>query len=68
MAATIEYYTAKGGIPANGPLSVSVPGAVGGAELAVRKYGVKPLADVLAPAIDLAGTGYPVTQHLAKLF
>src|SRR5262245_57943933 len=30
-AATIDFYTSKGGIPADGPLSISVPGAVGGA-------------------------------------
>src|SRR5579864_7326971 len=59
LAATIDFYKSKGGIPENGPLSVSVPGAVGGAELAVRKYGTKSLAEVLAPAADLAGQGFP---------
>src|SRR5215813_11128819 len=29
-AATIDFYTSKGGIPEEGPLSISVPGAVGG--------------------------------------
>ncbi len=66
MAATIDLYKSKGGIPPNGPLSISVPGAVGGAELAVKKYGTKPLADVLAPAIELAEQGFPVTDHLAN--
>src|SRR5512140_3294481 len=31
QAATIDYYKSKGGIPEAGPLSISVPGAVGGA-------------------------------------
>jgi len=65
MAATIDYYKTKGGIPTDGPLSVSVPGSAG-AELAVQKYGSKPLAEVLAPAIELAGQGFPVTEHLAN--
>src|ERR1044072_1034982 len=48
-AGKIDFYRAKGGIPADGPLSISVPGAVGGAALAVHKYGSRPLADDLAP-------------------
>ena len=66
LAATIDFYKSKGGIPPDGPLSVSVPGAVGGAELALRKYGTKPLAEVLAPAAELAEHGFPVTEHLAS--
>lgn len=66
MAATIDLYKSKGGIPSNGPLSISVPGSVGGAELAVKKYGTKSLADVLAPAIEIADQGFPITEHLAN--
>jgi gamma-glutamyltranspeptidase / glutathione hydrolase len=66
QAATIDFYKSKGGIPDEGPLSISVPGAVGGAALALEKYGTKPLADVLAPAIEIADTGYPVTEALAR--
>jgi len=65
QAATIDFYKSKGGIPDDGPLSISVPGAVGGAAWAVRKYGTKPLADVLAPAIEIADGGFPVTEALA---
>jgi gamma-glutamyltranspeptidase/glutathione hydrolase len=65
-AATIELYKSKGGIPADGPLSISVPGAVGGAALAVQKYGTKPFGDVLAPAIEIAEQGFPVTAALAQ--
>jgi gamma-glutamyltranspeptidase / glutathione hydrolase len=66
QAATIDFYKSKGGIPDEGPLSISVPGAVGGAALALEKYGSKTLADVLAPAIEIADTGYPVTEALAR--
>src|SRR5436309_16101452 len=34
-AATIDFYNSKGGIPDSGPLSISVPGAVGGAAMAL---------------------------------
>ena len=54
QAATIDFYKSKGGIPSEGPLTISVPGAVGGATYAVQKYGTKPLNDVLAPAIEIA--------------
>src|SRR6266446_370559 len=54
QAATIDLYKSKGGIPADGPLSIAVPGAVGGAVYAVQKYGTRPLAEVLAPAIEIA--------------
>src|SRR5215472_2297459 len=50
QSATIDFYKSKGGIPDDGPLSVSVPGAVGGAAYAVQRFGTKPLRDVLAPA------------------
>jgi gamma-glutamyltranspeptidase len=66
QAATVDFYTSKGGLPPDGPLSVIVPGAVGGATLAVQKYGTRPLGDVLAPAIELADGGYPVTESLAN--
>jgi len=65
-AATIDFYKSKGGIPDQGPLSISVPGAVGGAAYAVQKYGTKPLADVFAPAIEIAEQGFPITAALAQ--
>jgi gamma-glutamyltranspeptidase/glutathione hydrolase len=67
MAATIDLYKSKGDtIPVEGPFSVSVPGAVGGAALTLQKYGTKSLSEVLAPAIELADQGFPVTEHLAN--
>src|SRR6195952_2135453 len=46
QAATIDFYKSKGGIPEEGPLSSSVPGAVGGATYAVQKYGSRPLGEI----------------------
>lgn len=66
MAATVDFYKSKGGLPSDGVLSVSVPGAVAGAELAAKTYGSKPLAEVLAPAAELAERGFPVTEALAS--
>jgi gamma-glutamyltranspeptidase/glutathione hydrolase len=66
QAATIDFYKSKGGIPDSGPLSISVPGAVGSAALAVTKYGTKSLAEVFAPAIEIADQGFPITDSLAR--
>jgi gamma-glutamyltranspeptidase/glutathione hydrolase len=65
QAATIDFYKSQGGIPDEGPLSIAVPGAVGGAAYAVKTYGTKALADVLAPAIEIADGGFPVSEALA---
>ena len=65
MAATVDFYKGKGGIPGDGILSVSVPASVAGAELAAKTYGTKPLAELLAPAIELADRGFPITESLA---
>jgi gamma-glutamyltranspeptidase/glutathione hydrolase len=65
QAATIDFYKSKGGLPDEGPLSIAVPGAVGGAAFALRKYGTRSLGDVLAPAIEIADQGFPITETLA---
>jgi gamma-glutamyltranspeptidase/glutathione hydrolase len=48
-------------------LAVGVPGTVAGLALALEKYGSGKftLADLLAPAIDLAQKGFPVEDDLA---
>jgi gamma-glutamyltranspeptidase/glutathione hydrolase len=65
MAATVEFYRARGGMPRDGALSVEVPGAVGGAMLALEKYGRIGRDRVFAPAIEMAETGFPITDELA---
>lgn len=66
MAATVDFYKGKGGIPSEGVLSVSVPGAVAGAELAAKTYGTRPLTELLAPAVELADKGFPISEALAN--
>ena len=65
MAATVDFFKGKGGLPSDGILSVSVPGAVAGAELAAKTYGTRPLAELMAPAAELAEKGFPITESLA---
>ena len=64
-AATRERY-ASGGIPMKGILSVSVPGLLHGWVAAHKKYGTLTMSEVLAPAIDLAGAGFPVSHILSS--
>ena len=46
-------------------LSVSVPGLLDGWLAVHEKYGSLPFPEVLAPAIDLAHDGFPVSRVLA---
>ena len=57
MAATVDFYKGKGGLPQDGILSVSVPGAVAGAEFAAKTYGTKPMAELMAPALPQRSQG-----------
>ncbi|HEY8568662.1 gamma-glutamyltransferase [Microbulbifer sp.] len=52
-------------IPAHGPLPVSVPGAVDGWFELHQKFGRLPMKELLAPAIQYANDGFPVTQLVA---
>jgi gamma-glutamyltranspeptidase/glutathione hydrolase len=63
-AADPDHFRSRG-IPMKGILSVSVPGLVHSWLDAHEKYGSLPLAEVLAPAIDLAEGGFPVSHVLA---
>ena len=46
--------------------AAGVPGSVRGFEYASKKYGHKPWADLVAPAISLAENGFPVTYDFAR--
>ncbi|ADV26306.1 gamma-glutamyltransferase [Pseudoxanthomonas suwonensis 11-1] len=52
-------------IPAQGPLPVSVPGAVDGWFALHGRFGRLPMADNLAPAIRYARDGHPVHEVIA---
>ena len=50
-----------------GGLSVGTPGTPALMQAAHDRWGVLPWAELLAPAIDLAETGFPVSPRLASL-
>ena len=55
-------------MPTSGPLSVSVPGAVGAWAEGLRRFGTISFAQALQPAVDLATAGLPVSERLAEDF
>lgn len=65
--ATIDFYRSKNltQIPTSGPLSWSVPGCVDGWYTLHEKFGKTPMPELLAPAIDYAEGGYPVSEIIA---
>ena len=48
-------------------LAVGVPGTVAGLAHALSKYGTMKLSQVIAPAVELAEKGYPVSPGLAQI-
>ena len=69
-AAHRDMYLDKDGNPTEddqvGYRASGVPGSARGFELALRKYGTKPWAQVLRPAIELAERGFEVTYLLSE--
>ena len=51
--------------PDTGYAAAAVPGTVAGLTLALERYGTRPLADVLAPAIRIADKGFLARPTLA---
>ncbi len=64
--ATAEFYRSKGYEypPEYGPLAAVTPGTPGGLMTMLAEYGTLSLADVLAPAIQMAD-GYPIEAQTA---
>jgi gamma-glutamyltranspeptidase / glutathione hydrolase len=48
--------------------AAGVPGSVRGFELALKKYGTKPWAELLQPAIHLAASGFPISYPQMRSF
>src|SRR4030095_4508554 len=63
-----DFYHGKGMAypPEYGPLAAVTPGTPGGLLTMLAEYGKLSLADVLAPAIEMAD-GYPIEAQLADL-
>ncbi len=66
-AATREALLERGhtSMPMHGMLSVTVPGAVDAWCEALARFGSRSLGDALAPAIDYAAGGFPVSEIIA---
>ena len=67
LAATANMYLDKDGnvvkgLSTRGYLAAGVPGTVSGLEYAREKYGSKPRAELIAPAIALADEGFTLEQ------
>ena len=63
------YLDATGRLTENsieGPLASGVPGAVAGLTDALAKFGTLPLAEVIAPALRFAESGFKVDSALAR--
>jgi len=61
-----ESRSQTGEIPENGPLSVSVPGCVSGWFMLHERFGRLDMGRLLAPAIQTARRGFPVTKVIAR--
>ena len=64
---TLDYFKNKKlkQIPSYGPLPVSVPGCVDGWFSLHKKFGTKPMIEILMPTIEYAESGFPVTELVA---
>jgi len=64
---TLEYFEKQKmtKIPSYGPLPVSVPGTVDGWFELHKKFGSKPMLEILTPAIEYAEKGFPLTELIA---
>lgn len=67
MSLSLEYFMENDyeSIPALGPLPVSVPGCVDGWFELHKKFGTLEMTKILAPAIDYANKGFPVSELIA---
>ncbi|MFQ5840259.1 MAG: gamma-glutamyltransferase [Candidatus Methylomirabilales bacterium] len=67
-AATTEWFRAQGmdQVPRRGLLSPTIPGCVDAWISALDRYGTKPFASLLQPAVVIAEEGFPVSPSLAE--
>ncbi len=66
---TLGYFEQQGlaSIPASGPLPITVPGVVDGWFELQEKFGKLSMRDLLAPTIDYAREGIPMTEEIAEM-
>lgn len=66
-ALSLDYFKSHeiSKVPVHGPLPVTVPGCVDGWFALHEKFGALPMEKVLAPAIQYAREGFPVSEVIA---
>ncbi|MBY0381368.1 MAG: gamma-glutamyltransferase [Xanthobacteraceae bacterium] len=66
-AATCEWFVQQGitSIPRQSPHAVTIPGAVEAWSRLIKDHGRMQLSELLAPAIEMARNGYPITPRVA---
>ena len=76
--ATVEHFNSLGyqwnpnnwgpgsGMPSYGILPVTVPGTVWGWDAVLKRFGKKTFKEDLAPAIDYAENGFPISERIAN--
>lgn len=64
---TLEHFQQQGmnKIPSHGALPVTVPGTVDGWFMLHQRFGKAPMLHILAPAIEYAKKGFPVSELIA---
>jgi gamma-glutamyltranspeptidase/glutathione hydrolase len=65
---TVDFLASKGikTMPQRGIYSVTVPGVVAGWDAMRSRFGTKPFAELLAPAIYYAENGFPLSENIAN--
>ncbi len=56
----------RGAVNTHGWLAAGVPGTLAGLQLAIDKFGTRPLSKLIEPAVRFARDGFPVTAALAR--
>src|ERR1041384_1773463 len=65
---TGERFVGRARMPERGWDSVTFPGAVSGWSKLWQRFGTRPFAELLGPAIDYADRGFPVMPVIAELW
>ncbi len=65
-AATLELFRRLGGVQRSGWLAATVPGVVDAWQVALERFGTRPLSALLGPAIDYAERGFPLTARQCR--
>ena len=70
MAANRDFFVSRGHkhMPLQGPLAAAMPGEVLGWEQIIERFGTRPLAKLIEPAIGYAEDGFAVSEQLGGGF